>query len=462
MRIRANSNLDNYLTCYARQETRASFPNVGSFDHCALLPVYAESFSQIRLQIKSIEHQRTILVIIFNCPSEFEGGNKASIELTRAVYAKTQASFPPIWINEQGVSFHYPDSKDHSSALVVIDRCTTGRELPIKKGVGEARRLAADLLCHLIHKQVINTRWIHSFDADCTLPATYFKISPPKGASAVVFPFQHVGEPNLETLTTLLYELHMRHYVAGLKWAKSPYAFHSIGSCLAFSVDSYAAVRGFPARAAGEDFYLLNKLAKVGDIHTQPLPTMLIQARVSARAPFGTGPSVTKILELDDPIHSFTSYHPQLFVILKEWLNEAEGLWLRQRDTKASAPEDYFSNNTLYFDRELKISILTQLGFFQSFPKLIQQSKTNAQFLKHFHSWFDGFRTLRFLHLVREAGFPDQPLWFNVDAAHLQHDEQKSSPEVVAFHETRHRIITIKTALSYLLSLFICTIVNLL
>ena len=33
-----------------------------------------------------------------------------------------------------------------------------------------------------------------------------------------------------------------------------------------------------------------------------------------------------------------------------------------------------------------------------------------AGFTRHFHQWFDAFRTLKFLHLLRDAGWPMLPL----------------------------------------------------
>ena len=54
-----------------------------------------------------------------------------------------------------------------------------------------------------------------------------------------------------------------------MKYARSPYAFHTIGSTMAVSANHYAKVRGFPKREAGEDFYLLNKLAKVKTLGAQ-------------------------------------------------------------------------------------------------------------------------------------------------------------------------------------------------
>jgi hypothetical protein len=39
-----------------------------------------------------------------------------------------------------------------------------------------------------------------------------------------------------------------------------------------------------------------------------------------------------------------------------------------------------------------------------------RQGATPAQFLRHFHQWFDGFRSLKFIHALRSSGWPDQTL----------------------------------------------------
>jgi len=51
------------------------------------------------------------------------------------------------------------------------------------------------------------------------------------------------------------------------------------------TVDSYIAVRGMNRREAGEDFYFLNKLAKLGDIGQIHATTVYPSARPSRRVP---------------------------------------------------------------------------------------------------------------------------------------------------------------------------------
>ena len=122
----------------------------------------------------------------------------------------------------------------------------------------------------LYHHQHIKNHFFGSTDADSHLPDNYFSSHPqdPK-ISVIIYTFKHENLGNDIGHATLLYETALRYYVAGLSWAGSPYAFYSIGSILAFNVKHYCQARGFPKRAAGEDFYLLNKLAKLGSIYHQ-------------------------------------------------------------------------------------------------------------------------------------------------------------------------------------------------
>src|SRR5690606_17786041 len=93
----------------------------------------------------------------------------------------------------------------------------------------------------------------------------------------------------------VLYEISLRSYEYGLAYAGSPYAFQTLGSTLALNPAAYAKVRGFPKRLAGEDFYILNKLIKIGPIYLRNDRCLQIKDRPSQRVPFGTGTSVFKI-----------------------------------------------------------------------------------------------------------------------------------------------------------------------
>ena len=104
----------------------------------------------------------------------------------------------------------------------------------------------------------------------------------------------------------------------GLRHAGSPYAYHSIGSCIAVVPRHYAAVRGVPKLRAGEDFYLLNKLAKVGRIQNARSSPITIKARKSLRVPFGTGRATD---EIEQNINRYHIYSPRIFDLIKTWLD---------------------------------------------------------------------------------------------------------------------------------------------
>ena len=116
---------------------------------------------------------------------------------------------------------------------------------------------------------------------------------------------------------TLQYEQALRYYVDGLRYADSPYAFFTIGSILIFNTAAYAKVRGFPKKSAGEDFYLLNKLAKIGRIAFLSNSCVELTSRLSTRVPFGTGPAVQQIMTLSENNSPYCYYSPAVFDELK-------------------------------------------------------------------------------------------------------------------------------------------------
>ena len=50
------------------------------------------------------------------------------------------------------------------------------------------------------------------------------------------------------------------------------------------------------------------------------------------------------------------------------------------------------------------------LGFAAALDHCSRQSSTSEQFMRHFHQWFDGFRTLKLIHTLSRGDFPRQSL----------------------------------------------------
>jgi len=302
--------------------------------------------------------------------------------------------------------YHDPAS---SRDLLLVDRSSDGLRFPPKGGVGHARKTGADLAAYLVHQRRVRSPWIHCSDADVSLPQRYFTCSAAinktttQNTAALVYPYRHtiVGDNTDDKVmrVTRLYEYSLRYYVAGLSFAGSPYAFHTIGSTMAVNATHYARVRGFPRRQAGEDFYLLNKLAKVGSIRQLRAETdsepIDIAARRSDRVPFGTGAAVGKLMELENPARDFLLYHPSVFSLLRSWLGSLPAFW----QARSSDIDAILSQSAL-------IDGLEELGAAGALQHALRQSSDARQFNRQMNTWFDAFRTLKLIHYLRDHHLP--------------------------------------------------------
>jgi hypothetical protein len=151
---------------------------------------------------------------------------------------------------------------------------------------------------------------------------------------------------------------------------------------MAVHARAYAQVRGYPQRNAGEDFYLLNKLAKVDTIHRLGAPEITIQARASHRVPFGTGPALAKI---PDRSNAYLSYAPASFELLQEVLHGIAAVI-------AGGPWTASGNADI---------VLGELGFFEVLGKARRQHRRPETLRKALHQWFDGKTSRCSIHWPR-------------------------------------------------------------
>lgn len=283
--------------------------------------------------------------------------------------------------------------------ILLLDLEEVEGPTPDQQGVGRARRLGCDLALWLIHSNRITSPWILSSDADAQWPEHLIGRGWPDASAGVALPFQHRTEAGTDLAkATLIYELWLHVYVCGLESAGSPYAFHTLGSSCAFHAGAYAAVRGMPLRAGAEDFYLLNKLAKVGSIERPSGPPILIEARASARVPFGTGPAVRRLMGGQGSENARFFYHPDCFLALKAVLDQFS-LWLEDPKRAATPTLEQHLGADLGSNAE---AILTQMNVAKGIDHARQHGANATARLRHLHTWFDGFRTLKFIHALRE------------------------------------------------------------
>jgi len=433
--------VDKYLRHYAEPEIAAldglieGLPNQGLWENVMVIPACNETPGFLRTPPPC--DGRSLMILVINEP--VSAPDRVSLS-NQALAASVQARFELQWQSDPEFSgFKLSLFQDPLTPrdVLLVDRFNEGRKLPVKGGVGHARKIGVDLAVSLIHRKRINSHWVHCTDADVQLPDTYFTCSNSlqnsgSGYAVLIYPFHHCDDnertENKEIiLATQLYELSLRYYVAGLKLADSPYAFHTIGSTMAVSAIHYAKVRGFPRREAGEDFYLLNKLAKVGSVleldSGSDCEALEIEARRSDRVPFGTGAAVIKITDLINPVRDFRFYDPAVFELLQQWLQSLPAIW-------RSRSKDLAAN----IESESLLAGLKQIKTDQALDHAFRQSKDLDQFTRQMHTWFDAFRTLKLIHILRDLHFP------TISYAELVRHQIYSrlmtkDPDLLAFHE---------------------------
>jgi hypothetical protein len=280
-----------------------------------------------------------------------------------------------------------------------VDAASSGCELPVKQGVGLARKIGLDLALTFLTYHDANPLLV-CLDADTLVQGDYlpaivrhFLLSKSGGAS---IPYRHLpaadpaGQAAIER-----YELFLRVYVLGLGLAGSPYAFHTVGSAMACRASAYIAAGGMNRRLAGEDFYFLQQVHKTSGVETLSGTIVHPSPRSSQRVPFGTGRSVGDILA--DGEQRLLFYHPDVFSIMGDWLRCVD--------------ENYGADSADLMRRSGTISptlqdFLEQAGFEKTWENLRSNNRDGAKLKVAFHGWFDAFRTMRFIHQLSDKIYP--------------------------------------------------------
>ena len=280
-----------------------------------------------------------------------------------------------------------------------VDAASPGRELPTRGGgVGMARKVGFDLALTRLDWSARPV--LAALDADTLvrpdyLPALFDHFGKARAGGAVI-PFRHQpGATEAEQGAIERYELFLRHYVLGLALAGSPYAFHTVGSAMAFRAEAYARAGGMNRRRGGEDFYFLQHLAKTAGVASLSGTEVFPSARPSARVPFGTGPSVARLVAGEPGAVLF--YPPGCFSILGRWLalaadaREASGGELLERAEGISPHLGQY---------------LQRLDLTGVWERLRRNHPDRRRLAAAFDGWFDGFRTFKLVHHLCAGPLP--------------------------------------------------------
>ena len=394
--------INKYLERHAEKESRFSiakfekqFGSLAVFSTVLVVPIFDEQSDCLNSVFKNITTGDTLIIPVVNAP-----------EQTNAKVSKVQSLREKI---ERTIACLEDLRRSTSFPLLIVDRVTEGQRIPPKEGVGLARKIGSDIALSLIAQNKIKSRWIYQTDADAVLPPDYFFRNLPV-AGAALFPFKHVSNDTILQKCARLYELHMEHYEKSLSESGSIFGFTALGSTMVIQASTYAAVRGFPKKSAGEDFYMLNKIRKLTQIKSVAGAPIEIEARLSDRVPFGTGTNLKKIsslLEQDRSEGNFKSYNERCFGALKCALEH-----IKQISRNPGFLDDFRNRqpqNSTDKAEFLAIKTLIDLGLIKQVDQINRQRIDPHQKLQQLTSWFDALKTLRFINQMR-LEYPDKSL----------------------------------------------------
>jgi hypothetical protein len=380
-------------------------------ENIVVIPVRAESetlphtLASLAHAIVSHSIETTAAIIVVN----------ASVDT--AAETKTDNARTLDYLTRQHASFPFP--------LAWIDATTPGRELPAGTGVGLARKTGVDsVLAELVAHtpgdrlpQRLHDLLVFHLDADCEVSKNYITAtraaltrSPQssavkhggcqrqrtagssEGAAAAVIDVRHPFEllpQGIERAAVVEYECYLRLCVEGLCHAGSPYAFHTIGSSMVSTLSAYVKVGGMPAkRTAGEDFYFLQQLAKTSGVLSVTDTCVFPSCRPSGRVPFGTGPYIAAALESGGPEPRF--YPFRCFEQLRVFLAKIADFANSEFNTVRKTLQEALDPEVLHFLQELRVEDV--------WGRFRRESRSDEQFLRRFHTWFDYLATIRFLN----------------------------------------------------------------
>ena len=274
-------------------------------------------------------------------------------------------------------------------------------------GVGWARKIGMDEgLRRLALADALDSGYLICLDADCTVRKDYFQSIDEHFQQNIKSPgcsihFEHVladAPSRNHELAAAAYECHLRYYVEALRFAGFPHAYHTIGSAMAVRPDAYMKQGGMNRRKAGEDFYFLNKIMLLGSF-SECLSTVVYPSpRASQRVPFGTGQAVLKNMQQTQ----ITTYAWDSFLEIKSTLaclRQRNPLGLaKARDSRHTGFSQAFQ---AYLDSGDQWHALGRCG---------KDARNASTYQRNLFAWFDGFQCMKYLHFLRDHGYPDTTL----------------------------------------------------
>ena len=346
------------------------------------IPALAE-FENLPHLIESLKGQTFSDFDVYICVNNPESWSCSDDELEHAMYLDNQASIE--WLYGQKESCPNLHILDYSSP--------TKGWIGKKRGVGWARKVLMDAIIN----EHADDELVVSLDADTDFSEKYFEtvlstMNADSKSSCLAVPYYHPlsGDEDCDRVM-LRYEIYMRHYLVNMldvaiqlrnQGQHFPYAFTALGSAMVFPLWAYRRVGGITPLQAGEDFYLMQKFAKTGQVLLSCNEVVKPQGRPSLRVPFGTGPAISKGVDsMDD---SYPLYPHEGFEAVAETYSMFPVLYDKDVDTPI----------VQFLCHQLKCNDL--------WKPLRKNFRTRELFVHACHERVDGLRILQFLKHYRE------------------------------------------------------------
>lgn len=388
----------SYLRKYGLKDWSLELSTREKFNNIIVIPAIQENENIKRLLASLLDNDKKYLetslfiFVINNLKSsnnEIKTDNKNSLEYLRKIIF---------------------EKSNYGINIGLIDASSSGLELPEKDGgVGLARKIGMDIALQQFDYTNTDKKILMCLDADCKVDKNYLTsiiqtFNQPNIHAAYV-EYEHIlPENKQDQLAIICYEIFLRYYVLGLRYANSPFAFPAIGSTMICDYESYIKIGGMNKKKAAEDFYFMEKLAKITEIKKISNAKVYPSSRGSFRVPFGTGQRVNRFFA--GTHNEYLLYDPKSFDILKSWL--------KIYNSKEILDAEFYLKSASSIHKSL-YDFLVQNSFEDSWNKILKNSKSDEQKQKQKQIWFDGFRTLKLIHYLRDNGFPQVHMFETLD-----------------------------------------------
>ena len=411
--MKKSSLINDYLQHYSIDNQWELMANdTENIAQVVVIPAYAEkellfhTLASLAKNSPSSLDYSLILCVVNNkasSPFDFKENNRQTLECLDALAGKKGIN---TFSDDQELYQRLSVIADAGMKLGYVNASSQGCEIPMNTGgVGTSRKIGMDMALRLLKDSEAAAKVIISLDADTLMQENYLSVIHDyfnADIKTAIVAYEHQLPPDaLQQAAITCYEIFLRYWVLGLTYAHSPWAFHSIGSTIAVSTDAYLEVRGMNKREAGEDFYFLNKLAKVGKIDSIKETCVYPSARPSSRVPFGTGKRIQRFLSGSCP-DEYCLYDPRVFAVLGDWLQLVD-------HTFFGTGEEILEKAALIHPR-LK-TFLMENNFSLFWSKIHRTAKDEKTLSRHFLDWFDGFKTLKMINYFTREVYPQMNMF---------------------------------------------------